>query len=264
MIEPHINEAELRKKIIELFEYRLFPQLMESSEAGYGIKNIFLENLIQLQTNIYHLDAHLEAHWETNPHLLSLHWDSIKSALAIFEVPAEQYHAYLNHIKKYEKHELELRLGKSPLRFEMEYFYFYKSCDVKLLRRLMYEKFQLAPACGRLSDWRYYDLVTEVNDDVEDLFEDLDFINGNRFLISLLYYDKEKSKQIFSDFLDGIGVKAKDKHKNSTGLYSDVIYEVTMKRISETKVLLDQRIDDINEEQWKASRLFKHQIILQK
>ena len=264
MIEPHINEAELRKKIVELFDYRLFPQLLEAGHVDDAEQSSFLENLIQLQTQIYYLDAHLEANWETDLQKLNFHWDRIKSSLALFNVSVDQYHSYLNHIKKYEKHELELRFGKSPLRFEMEYFYFYKSCDVKLLRRLMYEKFQLTPACGRLSDWRYYDLVTEVNDDIEDLFEDLDFINGNRFLISLLYYSKIKSKQIFSDFLDEIGAKAKDKHNSSTGLYRNVIYDVTLKRISETKVLLDQRIDEINEEQWSASRLFKHQIILQK
>jgi len=176
MIEPHINEAELRKKIVELFDYRLFPQLLEASHVDEALQSVFIEHLIQLQTNIYFLDAHLEANWQTNPQILNLHWDNIKNSLDSFHIPTDQYTAYLNHIKKYEKHELELRQGKSPLRFDMEYFYFYKSCDVKLLRRLIYERFQLTPVCGMLSDWRFYDLVTEVNDDIEDLFEDLDFI----------------------------------------------------------------------------------------
>jgi hypothetical protein len=264
MIEPHINEAELRKKIVELFDYRLFPQLLEAGQVDDAVKSSFFEHLIELQTKIYYLDAHLEANWHTDPNILHLHWDNIKSALDPFHIPPDQYSAYLNHIKKYEKHELELRQGKSPLRFDMEYFYFYKSCDVKLLRRLIYEKFQLTPACGRLSDWRFYDLVTEVNDDIEDLFEDLDFINGNRFLISLLYYDKMKSKNIFSDFLDDILTKAKNKYLSSTGRYKHIIYEVTLQRISETKELLDQRIDEIQTEQLQASRLFKYQNILQK
>jgi len=264
MIEPHINEVELRKKIIELFEYRLFPQLLEAGHANDTIQYTFLENLIQLQTKIYYLDAHLEANWQTDLQMLTLHWDNIQNSLGSFNVPADQHRTYLNHIKKYEKHELELRQGKSPLRFDMEYFYFYKSCDVKLLRRLIYEKFLLTPECGRLSDWRFYDLVTEVNDDIEDLFEDLDFINGNRFLISLLYYDKSKSKQIFSDFLDKIEVKAKNKYLSATGRYKNIIYDVTLKRILETKELLDHRIDEIQEEQLQASRLFKYQNILQK
>ncbi|MBK7809040.1 MAG: hypothetical protein IPJ51_22565 [Saprospiraceae bacterium] len=264
MIEPHINEAELRKKIVELFDYRLFPQLLEASHVDEALQSIFIEHLIQLQTNIYFLDAHLEANWQTNPQILNLHWDNIKNSLDPFHIPTDQYTAYLNHIKKYEKHELELRQGKSPLRFDMEYFYFYKSCDVKLLRRLIYERFQLTPVCGMLSDWRFYDLVTEVNDDIEDLFEDLDFINGNRFLISLLYYDKMKSKKIYSDFLDDILAKAKNKYLSCTGLYKEVIYSVTLQRISETKELLDQRIEEIQNEQLQASRLFKYQNILQK
>ena len=73
MIEPHINEKELQKKIIALFDYRLFPQLMESSPVNQNIKNIFLKDLIRLQTNIYHLDAHLEANWEVNEKILNLH-----------------------------------------------------------------------------------------------------------------------------------------------------------------------------------------------
>jgi len=34
-----------------------------------------------------------------------------------------------------------------------------------------------------ISDWRYFDLITEINDDVEDIFEDQLTINGNLFNI---------------------------------------------------------------------------------
>ena len=62
--------------------------------------------------------------------------------------------------------------GLLPTRLEMEYFYFYKSCDVKLLRRLIYEtRLKGSKSFGSLSDWRYFDLVTEVNDDVADILK---------------------------------------------------------------------------------------------
>jgi len=82
--------------------------------------------------------------------------------------------------------------------------------------------------------------------------------------LTLLYYDKMKSKKIYSDFLDDILAKAKNKYLSSTGRYKEVIYNVTLQRISETKELLDQRIEEIQNEQLQASRLFKYQNILQK
>lgn len=264
MIEQHMNEDELLCKINELFQYRLFPQLFSESNAGEDANMKFLNRLIDLQKNIYYLDAHLEANWQTDETVLAWHWDNIIRSLCELEISVENTSAYLNHIRKYEKHELELRLGKSPLRFDMEYFYFYKSCDVKLLRRLIYEKFQLSPGCGQLSDWRYYDLVTEVNDDIEDIFEDLDFINGNSFLISLLYKGKSVTQRIFSDFLNEIAFKAKNKYSASSGRYKELIFESTNQRIAETQQLLFDRLDVIRDEQLKESMLFNHQTIPQK
>ena len=186
MIELHIDEKVLEQKIEALMEYRLFPLLFDESTLPKEEKRKFYDGLIDLQYAIYLLDAHLEANWEVNDQVLQSHWSNIKDKLNQLGIKQENAGAYLSHIKKYEKHELELRQGRSPLRFDLEYFYFYKSCDVKLLRRLIYEKMHLEKTCGALADWRYYDLITEVNDDVEDLMEDLQFINGNRFLISLL------------------------------------------------------------------------------
>ena len=260
MIEQHINEADLRNKILSLFEYRLFPQLMlKSTESGEHISQ-FTEDLVQLQAAIYYLDAHLEAHWQTDEAILSWHWRNIIKHLNIFGIDNKASATYLNHIKKYEKHELDLRKGKTPLRLDMEYFYFYKSCDVKLLRRLIYEKYKLSPEYGQLSDWRYYDLVTEVNDDVEDLYEDLDFINGNRFLISILHHGKQKTKVIFDQFLQIIEDKSIEKYQNTQGKMKEEIYVQTRHQISETRNLLDLRLESVTRESLHRSELAKYMI----
>lgn len=260
MVEPHIDEKELGEKIISLFEYRLFPQLLDQSEKDSEIKTAFQENLIDLQASIYFLDAHLEAHWTTDKKVLDWHWQNMVKHLSAFGVSPAMSPMYLNHIRKYEKHELELRAGKSPVRLDMEYFYFYKSCDVKLLRRLIYEKYPLLSATwGKLSDWRYYDLVTEVNDDVEDLYEDLQYINGNRFLISLLYQGKETTKKQFADFLNVVKAKATQKTKDTKSKKQQRVTELTLQRVDETLKLLDDRVDNITDSDLKSSRLMNVQ-----
>lgn len=257
MFETHIDEKSLHEKIISLFDYRLFPQLLQYGGKSDDENKEFYQNLIDLQTAIYHLDAHLEAHWDTDNTKLAWHWDNIKSKLNVFNIDNELSIAYLNHIKKYEKHELELRAGKTPLRLDMEYFYFYKSCDVKLLRRLIYESLRLSPQCGKLSDWRYYDLVTEVNDDVEDLFEDLDFINGNRFLISLLVNGKKETLDKFSKFLDDVEIKAQEKFHSNRGRFKSEIFEQTCIRVKETKILLESQVEKIGQASLSHSKLLK-------
>jgi hypothetical protein len=255
MIENHINEQELLKKIIGLFEYRLFPTLISSTHDTPESISQFTQDLIALQTAIYYLDAHLEGNWVTDPSILKWHWDNIESKLHQFSLGATDTTSYLNHIRKYEKHELELRVGKTPLRFDMEYFYFYKSCDVKLLRRLIYEHYKLNPSWGQLADWRYYDLVTEVNDDVEDLFEDLDFINGNRFLISLILKGRAETKASFTEFLDQILAKSSEKHQNHPNEWLRRLHDMTVVRIDETKALIEIQLEKISNGKLLTSQL---------
>lgn len=258
MLEQHINANELQQKILLLFEYRLFPELMAKSDHNNEAKDHFYQDLVALQTSIYHLDAHLEANWQTDIDKLNWHWQNIKNNLYLFNIDNEQTSSYLGHIKKYEKHELELRERKTPLRLDMEYFYFYKSCDVKLLRRLIYETFKLSPSCGNLSDWRYYDLVTEVNDDVEDLFEDLEYINGNRFLISLLSLGKKETSAIFTQFLNTIISKANEKYKINKGSFKSEIFDHTRKRVEETALLIHQQLDTVTTADLERSLLKQH------
>jgi len=259
MVESHIDSTELHKKIIALFEYRLFPELLAlAQDFSEESKADLWEKLISLQTSIYHLDAHLEANWNTKDETLAFHWQNIGQELLRLEIPTENHHLYLNHIRKYEKHELELRQDRSPLRFAMEYFYFYKSCDVKLLRRLIYEKLKLKDIVGTLADWRYYDLITEVNDDVEDVFEDLQFINGNRMLLSIFNKGKDKTRQEFLTFIQQIKEKSTLKYKSSSkSKMHKVIYDITEQRIKETILLLEKNISAITENELAEAKIIQ-------
>lgn len=261
MIEDHISKEVLEHKIVQLFEYRLFPELISLGKPSEQDFRATWDDLLALQASIYFLDAHLEANWNTNNEVLEWHWKNINQHLAAFDIESNERKHYLNHIQKYEKHELELRQGKMPMRLDMEYFYFYKSCDVKLLRRLIYEKYHLHNLCGSLAEWRYYDLITEVNDDVDDLIEDLDFYNGNRFLLTLLAKGKKETKNEFMDFITIVKSKAEDKIKAARGKYKQYIFDKTMQRISETNTLMDQRLDQISEQTLRECKMAKVSLV---
>ena len=200
-------DKELRSKIIELFEYRELPKLIEY--GGMPWDKEFYEDLIKLQYDIYLLDHELETNWDVDMSIIDERWKVIHQDLDVLGVAESDYDKYSNHIYKYQKHELGIRDGKLPTRLSMEYFYFYKSCDVKLLRRLIYDRNAALAKVIKPSEWRTFDLVTEVNDDVVDLQEDTTTINGNRFLISLLQFGKKKTVKIFNDFLDEMNARNK-------------------------------------------------------
>jgi hypothetical protein len=127
------------------------------------------------------------------------------------------------------------------------------------LRRLIYEKGDLRSSLGGLDEWRYFDLVTEVNDDVEDLHEDLQFVNGNRFLISLITEDVPATRLQFLEFLDSIGRKA---HKRfDTGPnepFREMVLEHTLQQVEATKTALEKQIQMPIAEIKESARLWKH------
>jgi len=207
-------EVELRNKIIELFEYRQLPTLIKFSKGTWD--EYFYENLIQLQYDIYKLDHELETNWDVDMDIIADRWSRIHADLARLGVPQAKWDNYSNHIYKYQKHELEIRDRKLPTRLSMEYFYFYKSCDVKLLRRLIYDRNPSLNTVAKTADWRLFDLVTEINDDVEDVQEDTGTINGNRFLISMMQNGVDQTIAIFNNYLDELQVRNQEARRDSS------------------------------------------------
>jgi len=226
-------DKELRSKIIALFEYRELPKLIE---IGSGtLDKDYYELLIQLQADIYYLDHELETNWHVSTSAIEDRWAAIYQSLTALGVPRDKHDEYCRHIYKYQRHELELRQRRFPMRLSMEYFYFYKSCDVKLLRKLIYDKYPVLQREVKLSDWRVFDLITEVNDDVEDLYEDLDTINGNRFLLSLLQQGPTATAAIYQDYLQELGLRIADIPQPLNRQMSQTVYD-------DTKVLLTERL----------------------
>jgi hypothetical protein len=231
-------EPTLRNKITELFEYRDFPLLYKFSKIAPSSIEIFNENLIQLQASIYHLDFYLETNWQIKKNEKATYWRNIKNQLAKFDIAQKDVDQYLSHIYKYEERELNLRKNKLPISLSTENYYYYKSCDVKLIRRLIYENLSNIKNLFTLSDWRYFDLVTEINDDASDLEEDLSTINGNLILISYYELGRDATIDYFNTFLDYCDRESEKRFGNEKNSFKKQIHKRTRDQIKATKKII--------------------------
>jgi len=174
-------------------------------------------------------------------------------------VPKSKLTEYSKHIMKYQRHELNLRSGKMPTEGSTEYYYYYKSCDVRLMRQIIYDRSEDLDSKFTLADWRYFDLVTEVNDDVEDMFEDLETINGNYALIARWQFGKKEANKMIEEFLDQIEEKNKDRYtKRKSDSDYKIIYKKTKKQIKATRKLLLKNSNKLKKKQIKKAILFRH------
>lgn len=246
----------MKKKIKALFAYRDIPKLMKDGKIKG--KKALTKRLIKLQIAIYKLDEYLETNWEIKKTELNKFWSEIHKAMIDCGIPKDQLSEYSKHIMKYQTHELNLRSGKMPTSGSIEYYYYYKSCDVRLMRQIIYDLSVDLESKYTLPDWRYFDLVTEVNDDVEDMFEDLETINGNYALIARWEHGKKKSIKLIDEFLDIISQKNYERYKKrkSDSDYKE-IYKMTTKQIEVTRKLLKKNNSKLKKKQINKAILFK-------
>jgi len=231
-----VTKSLLLKKIDLLFTYRKFPELFSTANQQFE-KHPLKKKLVDLQVAIYRLDHYLESHWKIKKTELSKKWSAIYSALSDCGVPKKLHHEYCKLIYKYQKHELYLREQKLPTRFNKEYYYYFKSCDVKLLRRIIFDHFPTLLSQFPHSDWRAFDLITEVNDDIEDIFEDCHTINGNYFLIQWITQNPLEAKKQFVAFIEEIKTKDLNRLAKKGKQYS-WCSKLTQKECTETLKLL--------------------------
>lgn len=245
----------MEKKIDALFEYRKLPTLL--AKGNYSKESSLYRGLVQLQIAIYHLDLYLESNWKTKKSELKKYWKEIYRCMKDLGISKKRAEEYLKHIERYQKHELQLRTNKYPTDYSLEYYYFYKSCDVKLMRRIIYDYIPELKKDYSLADWRIFDLITEIDDDVEDVFEDLDNINGNYFMIMLWQKDKKIVFKFFSEFLKELGKRARSKFAAKDSA-SKQIKLWTLKELKASQQLLDKRIRQWNDNKCKKMELIKY------
>lgn len=233
----------MEKKINKLFNYRKLPFLINT--LSKKDKRFLRIELVNIQKAIYQLDAYLEKNWKIKEKKLNKLWKSINMSISVVGFDSEEIYALTAHIRKYQLHELQLRDYKLPTRLKLEYFYYYKSCDVRLMRDIIYKFNQDLIREIPLTDWRLYDLVTEINDDVEDIFEDQFTINGNYFLISIVENGLEYACDFFTNYLMTLKKKSISKFGKANSSKKLRIHYLTMKRIEETISLIKSNASKI-------------------
>ena len=235
----------IREKIIELFEYRKLPFLVEDYRLrGSGI----MEELIDLQHIIFLYDKYLEENWVLDQEELGRRWKAVLEKLIEMGLSKEEAIFEARHIEVYSRNEQSTRSGFHLSELPIKYFYYYKSCDVKLLRRLLYRFRKTRQPLTTPNDWFVFDFVTEVNDDISDVHEDRGTFNGNRFLDRINQSGSDMAYKEYARFLIYLGSKVTE--SQSTG---NEELDISMRRwvrheIKTTSVLLENELIGLKNE----------------
>jgi hypothetical protein len=248
------NKNAIQKKIRDLFAYRRLTDLFRT--CGLDEDHPFVLDLYTLQYQIYLLDAYLESTWELDKTKLEEHWEGIRSAFAPFPFSDKKIHALLKEIRDYERIETDCRQRRWPTEVSFKKFYTTKSCDVRLIRHLLYTVHpELSQFCDEKS-WVYYDLITEINDDITDVYEDLKTFNANRYLISILRKGHLRTRESYADFISRVAHQAEVYFKRNHEIGENaLLFEWTADRVLETMDLLHATTHTINHKLFAASYL---------
>lgn len=247
----------VRKKIEELFAYRKLNELLRIGLLDKNKK--FVNHLVDIQTQIYMLDSYLEGHWELDKEKLKSYWDAIKASLRSLGYEDDEYEDLLKNIRQYEKIERQCRKDKWPTEVSFKKFYSTKSCDVRLIRHLIYQAAPSLKETWKESVWTYYDLITEINDDIADMEEDVSSYNGNRFLISILREGLKKTESRYEKFIGKAVKKANtyfEKHPKQEQHHE--LHDWIIMSSKETLDLLKSTVAKADIEHLSTALILKH------
>ncbi len=178
--------------------------------SGLDQNKDFVADIINVQYQIYMLDAYLESQWELSKKELDVLWEGIVISLQAMGSRNKQISKMTEEIEEYESIERNCRKNKWPTKVALKKFYLTKSCDVRLIRHLIYKAH---PDLGQLwkeNAWKYYDIITEINDDIADVQEDVNTFNGNRFLISILRKGSDKTFTQYTKYINDVTTEANE------------------------------------------------------
>lgn len=240
--EKYSSEQQIREKIRELFSFRKLTDLL--GEAGLDKSLLLTESLEALQLSIYRLDAYLESTWELDPQEITNLWEGIYGCLREMHFTPKQINRMVGEIRRYERIERKCRKDQWPTSVPFTKFYTTKSCDVRLIRHLIYKAAPSLAHMWKERAWRYYDQITEVHDDIADLFEDLPTYNANRFLVSWLREGQKKTGKQYRKRLERIVRKANTYFKKHPQASRHAeLYAWTLEGAEETLQLLSRTME---------------------
>ena len=254
VVQKYQVEKATIDKIKKLFAHRKLSNLLKAS--GLASNKEFVSDIINVQYQIYMLDGYLESQWELDKKKIALLWEAIEASLEAMGFSRKQISSMTKEIKDYERIERNMRKDKWPTKESFKDFYTTKSCDVRLVRHLIYNAFPDLGATWKEKAWRFYDIITEINDDIADVEEDILTLNGNRFLISVLRKGLDKTYNQYKEYLTVVSQKANAyfEEKADQGKNKQLI-AWTMDSSLQTLKLLDQQVKNKNADKFSASLL---------
>src|SRR3989344_4255596 len=125
-----------------------------------------------------------------------------REAIINFQMPKELQATLLQDIKDYADIEASIRIGRKLAEYEIRFFYFKKSCDVRMQRHII-RYLNTQPALSSEPEI-IRDILEEIEDDVDDIAEDeLTPFGGNRFLEILNSKNIEKFDE-YTTFINSL------------------------------------------------------------
>jgi len=255
--KKYAEEGALIGKINDLFTYRKLNELLRIGLLDQNKK--FCDHLIHIQTQIYLLDAYLESNWILEESELNRYWSGIQSSLVALGYPEADQGKLLKDIRRYQHIEQLCREDEWPTKVSFKKFYTTKSCDVKLIRHLIYTASPTLKETWKESIWTYYDLITEINDDIADLEEDVRSYNGNRFLISILRKGMKQTGKSYKKFIQKTAENANQyfkKHPKQEQHHE--LHDWILNRSAETLELLEATVQNADLEHLSTSLVLQH------
>ena len=178
------EERAISEKTEELYAKRIAPYAPDLASPAR-------EAIINFQKLVFVVDHYFEHNEQLNPVFLNSFWNQFQKFLDDLEMPKELQTTILQDIKDYADIEASIRVGKKLAEYEIRFFYFKKSCDVRMQRHII-RYLNKQPASSSDSEI-VRDILEEIEDDLDDTEEDkLTPFGGNRLLEILNSKNVEK------------------------------------------------------------------------
>lgn len=251
--------ADRALKIKSLFQCRFIEQGLSFAGFSGRQKQQMLNALYLLQSAIYSLDKYGEETWCINGSNLAEYWEKIHQRLDLWGLSSVERSFLLRDMKSYQQVELDLRKRIPPTALPIDRFYYLKTCDVRLGRRLI----AIHSPDGDKEEllyplWACFDLAGEIYDDLTDVTEDMTTFNCNRFLIGYETQGAARTQKEYRQFLCTVEQRMRDVYNDRRGaLEAEFIYKIFSKMVRDVNALLEYLDDQTQWLQSGGSRLLR-------
>ena len=189
------DERAISEKAEELYEKRIAPY-------AHDLASPTREAIINFQKLVFVVDHYFEHNEQLNPAFLNSFWNQFEKFLDDLQMPKELQATILQDIEDYADIEASIRTGKKLAEYEIKFFYFKKSCDVRMQRHII--RYLNNEDASSSESEIARDILEEIEDDVDDIEEDkLTPFGGNRFLEILNSINVEKLSE-YDTFINSL------------------------------------------------------------